>query len=93
MPVQQLAPPSVADIRRDLFNLEQKYSTSTAAFVAADGYVPGIDEEDAVEWLYRAEQLRVLEEPEVFSPYSRTERATTLKGCTNVMEVMDQLAA
>jgi hypothetical protein len=93
MPVEQLAPPTLTEVERDIAVYEDRYQMTTADFLAADGCVSGIDEDDAVEWLYRAEQRRVLQEPEFSSPYSRCDRAKPLNGCTNVMDVMDRLAA
>jgi hypothetical protein len=93
MPVEQIAQPSIDEIRRDLKAYEDKYSMSTAAFIAVNGCVDQIDEDDAVEWLYRAEQLRVLEEPVAHSPYSRNERPKELKNCSDASELMVKLAA
>jgi hypothetical protein len=90
MPVQQLASPSITDIVRELTSYEEQYGVSTDDFLAAEGRLPEIDEDDAVEWLYRIEQLRVLREVDCMHPYSRLERGTSLK---NEECMMDRLAA
>lgn len=93
MSVEQLAPLSIEEIRRELASYEEQYQVSTSTFLEKDGCIPGIDEDDAVEWLYRVEQLRVLQEPKVVSPYARSVDASPLKGCMDVIEVLDRLAA
>jgi hypothetical protein len=90
MPVEQFAPPTIDEIRRDLAAYEQRYNMSTSEFLKRDGCVVGIDEDDAVEWLYRAEQIRFLQEQAVVSPYAHLEHAVPLKTCT---DTMDRLAA
>lgn len=90
MPVQQLAPPTMIEIARELASYEEQYQITTAAFLSKGGCIPEIDEDDAVEWLYRVEQLRVLQQLDSMRPYSRVERGTSLK---NHDSVMDCLAA
>lgn len=93
MPVEQLAPPTISEIARELTSYEEQYGITTAEFLAEDGRFPEIDEDDAVEWLYRVEQLRVLQDIESMRPYSRSERGVSLKNCNSVMDCMDCLAA
>ncbi len=90
MPVQQLAPPSVAEITRELALYEKRYNTTTAVFLESEGAIPEIDEDDAVEWQYRVEQLRALQQTEAARPYSRARRGVSLE---NDDCVMDCLAA
>ena len=94
MPVQQLASPTLSDVVSDLREFERKYGITTLDFLAKDGLIPEVDDDDAVEWLYRVEQFRVLQQEKGgTSGPSRTERATSLKASTDVIDVMDQLAA
>jgi hypothetical protein len=93
MPVQQLAPPTLNEIVDDLRGFERKYQISTVDFLAKDGLILEVDDDDAVEWLYRVEQFRALQQGRSGYPGSRTERATSLNSCTDVIDVMDQLAA
>lgn len=93
MPVQQLAPPTLNDIVSDLQEFERKYGITTVDFLAKDGLVSEVDDDDAVEWLYRVEQFRVLQQRSSGYAASRTERATSVKDSTDVIDVMDQLAA
>jgi len=90
MPVQQLAPPTVSEIERDIAAFETQYQVSTRAFVEADGRVSEIDEDDAVDWFYLVEQLKFLRRGEVISSYSRAANSSSLKNC---VDVMDRLAA
>jgi len=93
MPVEQVKAPSIAEVRRDLKAYEEQYAMSTAEFQAKCGCDDRIDEDDAVEWLYRAEQLRVLEEGDARSPYARAERRELRQSNATVAELMDRLAA
>jgi hypothetical protein len=79
MPIHQLAPPTITDVVRELTSYEEQYGISTEKFLEADGRFPEIDEDDAVEWLYRAEQLRVLRDFENLRPYSSLERGMSLE--------------
>lgn len=90
MSVHQLVPPTISEIARELASYEEQYGITTAAFLAADGSIPDVDEDDAVEWLYRVEQLRVLQQADSVSPYSRVERGISLKNCDSML---DRLAA
>jgi len=90
MPVQQIAPPTIIEIARELASYEEQYGITTAKFLEEDCRIPEIDEDDAVEWFYRVEQLRVLQEVDCMRPYSRVERGVSLK---NHDSVMDCLAA
>lgn len=76
MPVQQLSPPTITEILRELTSYEEQYGVSTAMFLTAEESLPEIDEDDAVEWLYRAEQLRVLRDADRVRSYSHLERGT-----------------
>jgi hypothetical protein len=90
MSVQQIAPLTLGEIVEDLRKFEKAYNISTVAFVAADGLIEEVDEDDAVEWLYRVEQFRTLQQ----SPKtSRTERATSVGGCVSAVKAMEELAA
>ena len=62
MPVQQLPPPTIAEVEKDIADYERKYNMTTAAFLALTEADPSIDEDDAMEWAYRAEQLAALRE-------------------------------
>ncbi|MGD0521006.1 MAG: hypothetical protein ABSA48_07095 [Terracidiphilus sp.] len=88
MSVQQLAPLTISEIARELAFYEVQYGTTTAAFLAAEGHIPEIDEDDAVEWFYRVEQLRVLRLVDSKCPYSRIERGTPLENCDNMMDCL-----
>ena len=90
MSVQQLAPPTRSEIARELAFYENRYQITTAAFLAEEGCIPDIDEDDAVEWLYRIEQLRVLQQVDLRRPYSCAVRVQSLE---NRESMMDRLAA
>jgi hypothetical protein len=92
MPVTQLAPPTLDEIVDDLKKFEKKYHISTVDFLAEDGLTDAVDDDDATEWLYRVEQFRMLQQGQ-HARSSRTERATSVSICTNVNDVMEQLAA
>ena len=81
MSVQQLSPPTVEEIERDLAEFEAQYQISTADFVVAAYCVPGVDEDDAVNWSYLIEQLKFFRRIEVVSSYSRVDPAPLLENC------------
>jgi hypothetical protein len=91
MPVQQTAPLTLDEIVGEIREFERKYNISTVTFVAADGEIDEVDEDDAVEWLYRVEQFRTLQRPT--RQTSRTERATSVSGCVSEIKAMEELAA
>jgi hypothetical protein len=88
MSVQQLAPPTRSEIMRELAFYENQYQITTDAFLAAEGRIPEIDEDDAVEWHYRVEQLRVLQQIESSRPYSCAVRVQSLKNCESMMDCL-----
>jgi hypothetical protein len=90
MPVQQLAPPTLNEISQETARFEERFGVSTAEFLANENALPEIDEDDAVEWLYLAEQLKALQQVAAASPYARNEVGKALK---NSLCVMDRLAA
>jgi hypothetical protein len=90
MPVQQLAPPTIDEIVADIKDFERKYGVSTLDFLKVDGDIDSVDEDDAIEWLYRVEQFRTLQSRN--SP-TRTERATSVGECISVSDAMEKLAA
>ncbi len=91
MSVQQLAPPTIIEIARELREFEERNHMTTTEFLAVSGRVPEMDEDEAVEWFYRAEQLRVLQELGGGNRYSRSGRE--LSNCDSVIDLMDCLAA
>ena len=93
MSVQQLAPPTLDEIVDDLKEFEKRYGISTVDFVAQNGMVSAVDDDDATEWLYRVEQFRTIQQRR-YTP-SRIEHATSVSTCTttNANDVMEQLAA
>jgi hypothetical protein len=90
MPIQQLAPRTFNEICLEIAELEARFQLTTAEFLALQSPLPGIDEDEAVDWLYLAEQRRTLHEVAARQPYLRTEAGKPLK---NSQCIMDRLAA
>jgi hypothetical protein len=61
MPVQQLIPPTIAEVEQSIASFERQYGITTPDFLASTNST-FIDDDDAVEWLYCVEQLKVLRE-------------------------------
>jgi hypothetical protein len=70
MPIQRRNTPTLEGVTRQIEVYEVRYRIDTASFVARDGRVAEVDTEDGMEWLYLAEQQRVLQEAAVESLYS-----------------------
>lgn len=90
MPIVQLAPRTLVEICEDITAFERRFNLSTADFIAMDSRLPEIDEDEAVEWLYLAEQRTALQETSARRPYLRCAVGKTLK---NNQCSMDLLAA
>lgn len=92
MPVEQIAPPTLAEIAQNLKEYEKKYRISTVDFLEVDGEIAEVDDDDAMEWLYLVEQFRSLQQGRNVQT-SRTERATSVRGCISANDAMEKLAA
>lgn len=88
MPVQLLAPPTISEIALELAEFERQYHISTNAFIEAEGRIPEVDEDDAVEWLYCWAQFLALQGSQVGCAYSHAERGAKLKNCERVMDLL-----
>ena len=79
MSMQELAPPTIQEIERDLAAFETQYGIKTVDFVEAGCCGHGVDEDDAVNWSYLVEQLKFFRRGEVISSYSRVTPAPLLE--------------
>lgn len=90
MPVQQVAPPTFNDISQEIARFEDRFGISTAEFLAAANPLPQMDEDDAVEWQYLAEQRKALQQVASAFLYSHAAVGKTLR---NSPCALDRLAA
>ncbi len=60
MTVEQRKPLTLEEVVQELREFEEKYSMSTAEFQAKLGLDFRVEDDDAMDWLYRAKQLLVL---------------------------------
>ena len=87
MPVEQLATPTISEIGRELAAYQEQYGITTEQFLAGEG-VCEVDEDDANDWYYRVEQLRVLRQVQFVHPYAQVEKGTSLKNCDSKMDCL-----
>ena len=71
--------PTIESVTREIEAFESLYSIDTEELVLHEGRVPAVDREDAVDWLYLYEQLRVLRELAVESLYSGSQHTVLLQ--------------
>jgi hypothetical protein len=71
--------PTIESVTREIEVFESRYGIETEQLVQHEGRIPAVDPEDAVDWLYLYEQLRVLRELAVESLYSGSRHTEPLK--------------
>lgn len=71
--------PTIESVTREIEVFENRYGIETEALVELEGRIPAVESEDAVDWLFLYEQLRVLRELAVETLYSVRQPALPLQ--------------
>ncbi len=79
MPNQIRNTPTIESVTREIEAFESRYGLETEVLVQHEGRIAEVDREDAVDWLFLYEQLRVLRELAVESLYSGSHRVVLLQ--------------
>jgi len=82
--------PTIESVTREIESFENRYGIETDELVLHEGRMSQVDREDAVDWLYLNEQLRVLRELAVESLYSGGQHTVLLN---NAYSSPEKLAA
>jgi len=88
MSVQRHSTPTLAGVARQIKALEVQYSMSSAEFVRNDDRNCGVDEDDAMQWLYLIEQLSALQEAAVGTLYSSVYDSSPLQNSESSPELL-----
>jgi hypothetical protein len=71
--------PTIDSVTREIEAFEARYGIETEELVLHDGRIDRVDSEDAIDWLFLYEQLRVLRELAVESLYSGSRHTVPLQ--------------
>jgi len=88
MPIQRRNAATLSSVTRQIEDFERRYGIETDSFIARRGCVAEVDGEDGTEWLYLAEQLRVLREAAVECLYSSASQADLLQNDESSPELL-----
>ena len=71
--------PTIESVTREIEAFENRYGIETEELVMREGRIPEVNGEDAVDWLFLFEQLRVLREMAVESLYAGGQHTVLLQ--------------
>jgi len=89
MPIQRRSTPTIAGVARHIVAFETRYALDSRVFLARDSRSSHVDEDDAMQWSYLCEQLKVLREDALEVLYSVPDDAVL----ENFEDSREQLAA
>ena len=69
MPIQELMPPTLAEVEKAIAAMERKYFP-TAEFLGDAGRANEVDDDDAQEWRYLLMQKRAIKQHQRCRPYA-----------------------
>jgi hypothetical protein len=88
MSIQRRSAPTIAGVARQIAAFEAAYDLDTKVFLIRDFRSCNVDEDDAMEWSYLCDQLRVLREDALESMYAAGEDQVRLENFDDCPELL-----